>query len=482
MQMFPVFTKLIDQKVVIVGGGEDAARKARLLRAAHAHVYFIYPVIEESVRLEFAKNAKFIDREPLATDFERTKIAFVAVEDAEQQKLYAELIRRAGVLVNVVDVPALCDFNTPSIIDRDEVVVAISTNGKAPMLGRSIRSRIEKWLPARLGSLVTFAGRYRPAVKVRFPGRIRQFWGDFFDGAIATQFLAGDEHGAHDAMMKHINQFDGDDLNKDQSPMGVVQIVGAGPGDPELLTMRAHRLLQEADVILYDRLVSEDILSLARRDAVRHFVGKEKSNHAVPQEEIHDWMIALARTGKNVVRLKGGDPFIFGRGGEELSALQEAGVPAFVTPGITAAAGCAAAMGMALTHRDHAQVLTFVTGHTCNEEDPTIDWQSLAQSNTTLVVYMGINKSSTIAEKLIAFGRSKSTPVAVIENGTRNHQVLAKGNLGTLPLIIERAGIKSPALLVIGEVAQLAKETFTDEIQQNLNDMQITQQAQRMIG
>ncbi|MEQ8750254.1 MAG: uroporphyrinogen-III C-methyltransferase [Amphiplicatus sp.] len=244
----------------------------------------------------------------------------------------------------------------------------------------------------------------------------------------------------------------------------VVHIVGAGPGDPELLTLKAHRLLQEADVILYDRLVSEEILSLARRDAERLYVGKAKSNHAVPQEEIEQRLIALAKAGKRVVRLKGGDPFVFGRGGEELDALKEAGVPAFVTPGITAATGCAASAGMALSHRDHSQAVTFVTGHAKGEGEPDLDWNALAALGHTLVVYMGVGKAGLIAGNLLSAGAAAMTPVAVIENGTRPDQRVLKSILGDLGALVEREAVKGPAILVIGAVAALAEASALDEI------------------
>jgi uroporphyrin-III C-methyltransferase/precorrin-2 dehydrogenase/sirohydrochlorin ferrochelatase len=275
--------------------------------------------------------------------------------------------------------------------------------------------------------------------------------------------LAGDEAGAHEAMLALINRPQTEQNTGPQS--GVVHIVGAGPGDPELLTIKALRLLQTADVILYDRLVSDEILSLARRDAERFYVGKAKSNHAVAQEDIEARMIEFARAGKTVVRLKGGDPFIFGRGGEELEALRNANIPVYITPGVTAATGCAAAANMALTHRDYAQAVTFVTGHAKGEADPDLDWSALAALKNTLVVYMGVTKAGTIAHNLIEHGRAASTPVAIIENGTRADQKVVKGALGELPRLVETGGIKGPALLVIGEVAALADgETLADLI------------------
>ena len=469
MKNFPIFLNLTGQQVVIAGGGEAAAQKARLIQSAGADLTFIAPSFEPSLRDEFSGLAQFLERHVENADFEGAALAYVAVSDPAEQELLASMARAAGVMVNVVDAPEFCDFTTPSIVDRDEVVVAISTNGKAPVLGQSIRAQIEKMLSPRLGALVQFAAQFRPAVKARFGGKTRQFWKSFFEGSIAQTFLTGHEAVAHADMIRLVNTDIGNvsDTNQNSARKGFVHIVGAGPGDPELLTLKAHRLLQEADVIFYDRLVSEDILSLARRDAKRVFVGKRKSHHAVPQGEIHKLMIEEARRGHMVVRLKGGDPFIFGRGGEELEALRAAGIESAITPGITAASGCAAATGIALTHRDHAQMLTFVTGHAQGDEDPDIDWAALSKPNTTAVVYMGVSKAGAIANRLIEEGRASSTPVAVVENGTRSDQIVATGTLADLPLIIQQAGIVGPAILIIGDVAAMAQENSPEATIQN---------------
>jgi uroporphyrin-III C-methyltransferase/precorrin-2 dehydrogenase/sirohydrochlorin ferrochelatase len=310
-------------------------------------------------------------------------------------------------------------------------------------------------LPPQLGALADFADSFRAAVKAKIShARRRMFWETFFDGPIAAQVLAGDTQRARENMLALINRPQADEIPAPQ--IGAVHIVGAGPGDPDLLTIKALRLLQRADVILYDRLVTDEILAFARRDAERLYVGKAKANHAVPQEDIETRMIEFARAGKMVVRLKGGDPFIFGRGGEELDALRNANIPVFVCPGVTAATGCAAAANMALTHRDHAQAVTFVTGHAKGEADPALDWSALAALKHTLVVYMGVAKAEKISTQLIEHGRGRETPVAVIENGTRDTQKIVKGALGDLGRIIEAGGIKGPALLVIGEVAAFA--------------------------
>lgn len=469
MKNFPVFLSLDSQIVVIAGGTELAARKARLILAARADVKIIASTIDDDLRVEFGQRVSFIERAPQPEDFVSSKLAIIAEEDERLQLDLVDMARAGGALVNVVDQPGLCDFTTPSIIDRDDVVVAISTNGKAPVFGRNLREEIERLLPNKLSSLVQFAGQWRDVVKNKFGTSTRAFWEQFFDGPIAHQVLAGDDAGASEQMIKLINDRSHTDDREGNigknSESGIVHIIGAGPGDPELLTIRAHRLLQTCDVILYDRLVGDGILSLARRDADRIYVGKSKSNHSMPQEEIQSLMIKLAREGKTVVRLKGGDPFIFGRGGEELDALRAADIPAYVTPGITAATGCAAAAGMALTHRDHAQSVTFVTGHAQADTDPDLDWQALANLKNTLVVYMGVGKAGAIADALMRHGRDGKTPVVVIENGTRDNEIIARGSLETLTQVLRVNSIKGPAMLVIGEVANLADETLIQQSQ-----------------
>ncbi len=451
MQYFPLFARIAGLRAVIIGGGEGASRKARLVAAAGANVQFISPSFAPEVIDEWRGRAGFIERQAEPADFVGASIAFIAVEDEPSAAVAVAMARAAGVAVNAVDRPDLSTFITPSIVDRGSVLVAISTGGTAPVLGRRLRARIEALLPNRIGALADFAASFRDAVAAKVAAPLRRaFWERFFDGPIAAIVLGGDEIAGREAMI--------DSLNRPiaHETRGVVHIVGAGPGDPELMTLRALRLLQDADVIFYDRLVSPEILAFARRDAERVFVGKARANHAEPQEEIHRRLIEEARAGRNVVRLKGGDPFMFGRGGEELDALLAAGVPAFVTPGVTAAAGCAASVGMALTHRDHAQAVTFVTGHAKGDAEPDLDWSALAALGHTLVVYMGVAKSDLIAGRLIQHGRSPQTPIAIIENGTRADERTISGVLGDLGALVADAEIEGPALLVIGEVAAFA--------------------------
>ena len=342
------------------------------------------------------------------------------------------------------------------------MVAAIGTNGTAPVLAKSIREKLEALLPKRIGDLAALASRLRPDVKAAIADSKarRRFWENALTGPTADLAYAGNLDGAEAAMRQQ--------MQSGAAAEGIVHIVGAGPGDPELLTLKALRLIQEADIVYYDRLVSPEILTLIRRDADRVSVGKSKGDHSVPQETIHELLITSAREGKRVVRLKGGDPFIFGRGGEELEAVRSAGVAATVVPGISSALGCAANAGLPLTHRDHAQSLTFVTGHAKEGGVPDLDWHALARPAQTVVVFMGVGTSATIAQHLIQAGRAPSTPVAVIENGTRENEIRVFGTLSELPHLIQRAGIKGPALLVIGEVASLPEEAIARAFKENV--------------
>lgn len=452
MKAFPAFHALTARKVVIAGSGEAAIQKARLAEAAGADIVFLTATFDQSAFDEWRGRAEFDTREPGPNLFAGAALAFVAVECPVEAARLVGFARAAGVPVNAVDRPEISDFLMPSIIDRGDIVVAISSSGAAPVLIRRIREKIEALLPSRLGALADFARSFRGAVAARIESRNRRrFWENFFDGPLASQVLAGDEVGAREALSDAINR-----QQPEQAP-GVVHIVGAGPGDPELLTLKALRVLQSADVILYDRLVGDAVLTYSRRDAIRLYVGKAKSDHAVPQNEIERRLIDYARQGKIVVRLKGGDPFVFGRGGEELDAVKAAGVPVYVTPGITAATGCAASAGLPLTHRAISQAVTFVTGHASNADEPDLDWSALAALGHTLVVYMGVGKADEISRRLIENGRAPSTPVAVIEKGTTSDEKILKGRLADLGALIRAGDIVGPALLVIGEVASKAK-------------------------
>jgi uroporphyrin-III C-methyltransferase / precorrin-2 dehydrogenase / sirohydrochlorin ferrochelatase len=454
MRQFPAFFNMDDASVVVFGGGEEARRKVRLLAATPARITVIVSEIEPGFAEEFAGRITIAPPEQAGPALDVARFAIVANRFDRNAEKAITMARQYGVPLNVVDHPELCDFTVPSIIDRGDVVAAIGTNGTAPVLAKSIRERLEALLPRRIGDLAALAARLRPEVKAAIPdnkGR-RRFWENALTGPIADLAYAGDLDGAEAAMRAG--------LHASAPAGGIVHIVGAGPGDPELLTLKALRLIQEADIVYYDRLVSAEILTLIRRDADRVPVGKSKGDHSVPQETIHEWLIASACEGKRVVRLKGGDPFIFGRGGEELEAVRSAGVAATVVPGISSALGCAANAGLPLTHRDHAQSLTFVTGHAKEGGVPDLDWAALARPTQTVVVFMGVGTAAAIAEKIIAAGRAPSTPVAVIENGTRDNEIRVFGTLSQLASLIQRAGIKGPALLFIGEVAALPEEAI----------------------
>jgi uroporphyrin-III C-methyltransferase/precorrin-2 dehydrogenase/sirohydrochlorin ferrochelatase len=458
MRLFPAFFYTDDAHVTVFGGGEEARRKVRLLAKTTLNITVVIDSeIEPGFAEEFAGRITIAPRDMAGQALDRSKFAIVACrtdENTEQSIIWA---REYGIPINVVDQPEECDFTVPSILERGELVAAVGSGGAAPVLAKRVRTSLEALLPQNMGPLSEIARDFRPRVyEVLDDGtKRRQFWEAALNGAPADLALDGKFEEAREAMEAL--------LLETASPghtHGPVHIVGAGPGDPELLTLKAFRLIQNADIVFHDRLVSDEIMDLVRRDADRVSVGKAKANHSVPQPQIHELMIKAARDGKRVVRLKGGDPFIFGRGGEEVEALRDAGIEASVVPGISSALGCAASAGLPLTHRDHAQTLTFVTGHAKSGDVPDLDWDSLAKPAQTVVVFMGVGTAPTISEKLIHAGRASATPVAVIENGTRPNEIRVYGTLAELPQLITRAGIKGPALLVIGEVSAIPSEAL----------------------
>ncbi len=461
MNALPIFLRLEGRPALVVGGGVLAAAKVRLLRAAGAEVTVVAPRLGPELA-DLAADGAIAHRPRgfVAGDAAGLALVFAATGRPELDGRVAEAARAEGVPANVVDSPALSDFIMPAIVDRDPVVIGISTGGAAPLLARRLRGAIEALLPARLGRLARFAAGFRVAARAAYPEAEaqRRFWQRLFDGPIAAAVLGGDEQAARRAALAEINRPAAGDGGR-----GIVHIVGAGPGDPDLLTLAALRLLQQADVVVYDRLVGPAILDFARRDAERIYVGKAKGRHAKTQAEINALLAAKAAEGRRVVRLKGGDPFVFGRGGEELGHLRAAGVEVAVVPGITAAAGCAAAAGIPLTHRDHAGAVTFVTGQT-GDGAPEADWRALAQAGKagqTIVVYMGVAAAGRVALRLTAAGLDPATPVAVVENGTLPAQRVATGRLDGLAALLIEHGIEAPALIVIGTVAGFAKATVT---------------------
>ncbi|MBS1154826.1 MAG: cobA [Proteobacteria bacterium] len=453
MEYFPVFIDLKNQPCLVVGGGEVAQRKVGLLLAAGAKLTIVAPQLTDGLQEQVHNHrATHIARDWQAGDTAGMRLVIAATDNSQVNTAIHAECEAAGILVNVVDHPELCRFIVPSIVDRSPLMIAISSGGQAPVLARHLRARIEAWLPHGYGVLARLAGQFRDQVKARFGDRERErrrFWENALEGAAAEKALAGDERGAAEALAAELEQAQANQLQQ-----GAVYLVGAGPGNPDLLTFRALRLMQKADVVLYDNLVSPAILNLVRRDAKRRYVGKKASDHALPQEEINKLLVKLAQEGKTVLRLKGGDPFIFGRGGEEIDELAQNGIPFEVVPGITSAAGASCYAGIPLTHRDYAQSVTFVTGHR-QAGETELDWARLTSPTETLVIYMGIKEAPRICERLIAYGRAADTPAAIIEKATTPEQKTVAGTLATLPALIEQHHVKPPALIIIGNVVKL---------------------------
>ena len=451
MQNYPIFVDLNDQACLVVGGGPVALRKIRLMISAGARITVVAPEICSDLETEFGGVIKHHARKFEDSDIHGYRLITAATSEPEVNKRVSQLAQDANTPVNVVDQPELCSFITPSIVDRSPVLIAISTGGDAPVLARMLRSKLEAFIPASYGKLAATMGKYRDALKRAVPEERdrRMFWEKVVQGPIAELFFSGQSAKAEDILHKTIEEH-----GANQSNTGEVWLIGAGPGDPDLLTFRALRLMQQADVVLYDRLVSDAILNLTRRDADRIYVGKRRADHAVPQGEINQLLVDLAKEGKSVVRLKGGDPFIFGRGGEEIELLAESGVPFQIVPGITAASGCATYAGIPLTHRDHAQSCMFVTGH-LKDGTVNLNWPMLANPNQTVVIYMGLVGLSHICEKLMEHGVAPSMPVALIEQGTTQRQKVYTGDIGTLPAQIQDEKISAPTLIIIGSVVSL---------------------------
>ncbi|MGR1223616.1 siroheme synthase CysG [Aeromonas veronii] len=449
MDYLPIFCRLDNKPVLLVGGGEVAERKARLLLDAGARLTVVAPELDPELA-ELAANGSI---EWLAGEFVSEQLAgkwlvVAATDRREVNALVYQSANQARIFANVVDDPKRSSFIMPSIIDRSPLMVAISSGGKAPVLARLLREKLEALLPQHLGAVAAFAGSLRERVKARFAsmGERRRFWERLLGADRLGQALArGDSASAHQLA---------DSLFANESQTGgEVVLVGAGPGDPGLLTLHALRQMQQADVVVYDRLVSDEVMALVRRDAKRIFVGKQAGNHCVPQEGINQLLLEEAKKGQRVVRLKGGDPFIFGRGGEELETLVGSGIGFQVVPGITAASGCAAYAGIPLTHRDHAQSVRFVTAHGKGGARD-LDWPLLAKDRQTLVFYMGLSSCATIREELLAHGKAGDTPVALIERGTQPCQRVIRGTLDELPALA--VGVESPALIMVGSVVTLA--------------------------
>ena len=450
MQYLPICLKLRDAPVVLIGGGTVATRKARLLLRAGASLTVVSPDIEpelEALLVEHGgswQQARYVE-----TDLHGRRLVVAATPDPEVNRRVHEDASALSLPVNVVDSPELCTVIFPSIIDRDPVLIAVSSSGQSPVLARLLRRKIEALVPGAYGRLARFAGRLRQPVKDAIPdeGPRRLFWEHIMEGTVAEQVLADREAEAEQRLRSQLQ--DTTTLYR-----GEVYLIGAGPGDPDLLTFKAARLLQHADVVLYDRLVSPAVVDMARRDAERVYVGKRRSEHALPQGDINQLLLDLALSGKRVARLKGGDPFIFGRGGEEIELLARHQVPFQVVPGITAASGAACYAGIPLTHRDCAQSVRFVAGH-LQDGELRHDWAQFRSDNETLVFYMGLVGLPTICRELQAHGRSPETPVALVERATSEEQRVLHGTLESMPAIVEREKPRAPTLIIVGPVVEL---------------------------
>jgi uroporphyrin-III C-methyltransferase / precorrin-2 dehydrogenase / sirohydrochlorin ferrochelatase len=444
---------LAGQNALIIGGGELALRKARLLLKTTAKLVVVAPTACTEIHgLAAQGTVTLFRREYRLDDLNGVSIVFAATGRDDIDIKVATAAKLRNIPVNVPDKPTLSSFNLPALIDRSPILVGVSTDGTAPLLARSIRAQIEALLPANLGRLALFADGFRKSVASVF-SRIearRRFWEEFFSSSIAAKVLAGDEAAAARETLALLNR-------PEPRHQGSVAIVGAGPGDPDLLTLKALRRLQEADVIVYDRLLGPSILDRARRDAELIFAGKQPANHGMGQDAINALLAKRAQCGQRVVRLKGGDPFIFGRGREEQEYLRRHGISVEIVPGITAASGCAAAAGIPLTHRGTASAVTFATGHGTNSL-PNIDWRQFSDSEQTLVLYMGVSTAREISTRLIDGGLPASTPVAVIENGTRPDQRVLRSSLAEVAEVLHNETVTGPAILVIGAVARLSNE------------------------
>ena len=452
MRHFPVFLDLNRRRCLVVGGGEVAAGKVQQLLRSNADILVVAPRVgEEILALEQQGKLTREARAFMPDDVVGCALAIAATADKEVNVRVAEAAKADNVPVNVVDNPALCSFIMPSVVDRDPVQIAVSTGGASPVLARLLRVKLETLIPASYGRLATVVREFRGRVKQRFPEfrQRRRFWENILQGPVVEMLFAGREAAAVQALENELDNAEPTDLRS-----GEVYLVGGGPGDPDLLTFRALRLMQQADVVLYDRLVAPAIVELVRKEAKRIYVGKRSDSHTVPQSELNALLVELAQQGKRVLRLKGGDPFIFGRGGEEIEELAAAGVPFQVVPGITAAAGCASYAGIPLTHRDYAHSCLFVTGH-LKDGKLAFNWPALLQPKQTLAIYMGVKGIDVLQKNLLEHGMRPDMPAAVIQQGTTPNQKVYPGTVSTLAKTVAEQEVKPPSMIVIGEVVKL---------------------------
>ncbi len=454
MDYLPIFLDIQDRLIVVDGGGMVAARRVERALAAGARVHVFADTLSDEFH-DFAKHKNLTHfRRPLCeADLKGAIIGYGASDDPARDARLHAAAKAHGALANVADVARYCDFITPSVVDRAPLVVAITSGGTAPVIARILRARIESLLPPAYGRLAEFVGQFREHVTDRLQKTLdrRRFWENAIEGPVGDLFLAGAPDSAEKQLMAEL---DDATAKNPGTRIGEVYLVGAGPGDPDLLTFRALRLMQRADVVVYDRLVGRDILDLMRRDAKRIYVGKLPKQHTMEQGDISQLLVDLALSGKRVLRLKGGDPFIFGRGGEEIEKLAENDIPFQVVPGITAAAGCAAYSGIPLTHRDHAHSCMFVTAHG-KDGVLGLDWEALIRPSQTVAVYMGLSNLGHLCDEIISRGIRPDMPAAVIDNGTRQNQSVVIATVGTLAAKAQTAGVKGPSIIIIGSVVTL---------------------------
>lgn len=451
MDYLPIFIKLRGRTSIVVGGGEIALRKVSLLLKAEADVTVVSPELcPELAALQAQGRIVHLAQRFEPERLDGAQLVIAATDDEAVNRQVSAAAQAHNIPVNVVDAPELCTFVVPSVVDRSPIVIAVSSGGNAPVLARMVRARLETLIPASYGRLAQLAGEFRDKVKERFKTsqQRRIFWENVFQGPVAERVFAGQESAARqqlDALLEGA---------ADVTHRGEVYLVGGGPGDPDLLTFRALRLMQQCDVVLYDNLVSAPVMELVRKDAERIYVGKQRDRHTLPQEDINQLLVRLAKEGKRVLRLKGGDPFIFGRGGEEIETLMESGIPFQVVPGITAASGVASYAGIPLTHRDHAQSCIFATGH-LRDGTVDLDWPVLARRGQTVVIYMGLVGLPEICRQLVVHGLPATTPAAVVQQGTLPQQKVVVSDLEHLAHEVEAAGLHAPCLTIIGSVVSL---------------------------
>ena len=454
MHALPIFMNITNRRCVVIGGGEVASRKVLMLLKANAAITLYSPEI--CPELQTLSDCGTITH--IKAEFNENQLAgaclVVAATDVEEVNVAVSIAAKTqNIPVNVVDSPELCTFTMASIVERSPIVIAISSEGNAPVLARYLRTKIETMLPAGYGRIASIAGEFRDKVKAKFATSQarRIFWEGVLQGPIVERILSGQEAAARASLDKLLSD------KAEPSHNGEVYLVGGGPGDPDLLTFRALRLMQQCDVCVYDKLVSPEVLELVRRDAELIYVGKSRDQHTLPQEQINALLAKLALEGKRVLRLKGGDPFIFGRGGEEIETLMEQGVPFQVVPGITAANGVSSYAGIPLTHRDYAQACLFITGH-LKDGLLNLDWEAMSRPHQTVVIYMGLVGLEEICQQLILHGVSPDMPVAVVQQGTTQQQRVVTATLKTLAAKVATAEMKPPCLTIIGEVVQLREK------------------------